>query len=269
MLLTGPWGSVSMPGVWATNVSGVGVRITSTVTTPYTGTNTMVVSGTAIGVSGCTGRTSPCRYGLDQPGTASSYTMTVTMKVELVKIATTVSTTADLSGYVFALSSIDKNNSNNVGNISAHMFSGTKFVLSTCTRTSPNPLIVDLPPLSAAQLSPPGTTGGNTPFSLDFTCATARNISLTMTDALNASTADDKLTISTGSASATGVKLQVLFNGTPIQFSSSSQAAGIPVGSSTGSNDKFTIPLTVRYISTGAVTPGSVNAAATFTLSYP
>jgi type 1 fimbria pilin len=258
-----------MEGVWGTSVSGLGVRLTSTTTTPNTGTTTMVASGGAEGVTGCQGRdtSNPCRYGPDQPATANGYPITISMKVELVKIAPTINTGQSLTGYVFGLSALNIADSTSNA-ASAHTFSGTSFVTSTCTRTSPDPLVVKLPPLTAAQLSPPGTTGGDTPFSLDFTCATARNVRMTMTDVQNLGTADDKLALSPDSASATGVKLQVLFKGTPIIFNPNSQATGIAVGSSTGGGASFTIPLTVHYISTGTVTPGTVNASAIYTLSY-
>jgi type 1 fimbria pilin len=109
-------------------------------------------------------------------------------------------------------------------------------------------------------------TGGDTPFTLTFNCTAAKNVRMLMTDAITGSTSDDKLTLSSNST-ATGVKLQVLYDDTPIIFNPNSQASsGILLGTSPVGT--LSVPLTVRYISTGTATPGSVNAAATFTLSY-
>lgn len=57
---------------------------------------------------------------------------------------------------------------------------------------------------------------------------------------------------------------------TPISFGPDSANFGTTnqwlVGNSTGTN--ISIPLSVRYIRTGPINPGTVKAAATFTMSY-
>jgi type 1 fimbria pilin len=273
------WLASSIPGVWQSNtgasaggVTGIGVRLTSTTISPLTGTTTMVVSGDATRT--CTGTVNPattaCRLSPDQVS-PSGFTLNINIKVELVKTANTIGSQT-LSVYLVGPFAWDIRNGDH-NTASAHQIGGTTFVVPTCTRTSPNPLDVRLPDLTPSQLGSVNATGGDKSFSLDFLCAGGRNVSMTMTDATTGSNNTNQLTLSPGST-ATGVKLQVLYKGVPITFNPNSQASGISVGATpgTGTGQAFSIPLTVRYIATGnpgPVTPGTVDAVATFTLSYP
>jgi type 1 fimbria pilin len=268
------WKTTSMPDVWGSNsTAGIGVRLTSTTVSSLTGTTVMVVSNASTALN-CRAQSTAatnavCRLSPDQVG-PGLIGFTVSIKIELIKTAASISTQA-LTGYVVGPFTVDINGGT-MSSTSGHQFAsggGATFPASTCTLAAPGPVIVTLPPLNVSQLSSPGMTGGDKDFSLGFTCdGASKNVRITMTDVLTTGTADDKLTLSPNTASATGVKLQVLYNGTPITFNPNSQAPGMAVGSSTGGGAPFSIPLTVRYVSTGTVTPGTVNASATFTLSY-
>jgi type 1 fimbria pilin len=266
------WPTSSIADLWPTNVTGIGVRLTSTSNSPITGTTAMVVSGNATRTCTATVKpgTSLCLLAPDQV-TPSGFTLNINIKVEFVKTANSIGSQT-LSAYLVGPFAWDVGN-NDHNTASAHQVAGSgtgpTFVAATCSRISDNPLVVELPSLPASQLSSPGMTGGAKDFSLDFTCSgTSKNVKMTMSDIRTDGTAKDTLTLSPGLGSATGVQLQVLYNNTPITFNPDSQATGIPVGSSPGGGAPFSIPLTVQYVSTGAVTPGSVNAAATFTLNY-
>lgn len=98
---------------------------------------------------------------------------------------------------------------------------------------------------------------------------TGANVYVTLSDATNGSNTSSLLTLK-GSATAGNVKLQILrSDGSPVSYGPDSALAGTTNQWLVGTTDSVSgIPLTVRYYSTGAALPGSVQAAATFTLSY-
>lgn len=139
----------------------------------------------------------------------------------------------------------------------------------TCQVTNPS-IAVTLPSMSVQRLSSAGQTAGATGFTIPLNCANSgANVYVTLTDATNASNTSTLLSLK-GSATAGNVKLQILrSNGSAINYGPDSAVAGTTnqwlVGSSSSTSS---IPLTVQYYSTGIATPGTVQAAATFTLSY-
>jgi type 1 fimbria pilin len=96
------------------------------------------------------------------------------------------------------------------------------------------------------------------------------NVYTTLTDQTDVTNQSDTLTLSAGST-ARGVGIQVLNGNTAIKYGSDSSAVGNINQWFAGStaNGTFNIPLTARYVQTGAsVTPGTANGVATFTMSY-
>ncbi|MER2046536.1 MAG: fimbrial protein [Pantoea agglomerans] len=71
------------------------------------------------------------------------------------------------------------------------------------------------------------------------------------------------LNLTGGSGSASGVGIQLLFNGSPLPLAT-------PILTGTASSEgAYSIPLQARYYQTGSnITPGTANASATFTLTY-
>ena len=139
----------------------------------------------------------------------------------------------------------------------------------TCQVTSPA-IAVTLPSVSVNQLASTGKTAGATRFSVPLNCAqSGANVYVTLTDATNSSNTSALLSLK-GSATAGNVKLQLLrSDGTAVSFGPDSTLAGTTNQWLVGpSNTTSSIPLTVQYYSTGAATPGTVQAAATFTMSY-
>jgi len=140
---------------------------------------------------------------------------------------------------------------------------------TTCQITAPS-ITVNLPPVSAQRLASAGTTAGTTSFSIPLNCSSAAaNVYVTLTDATTPSNRTSLLTLK-GTSTAGNVKLQLLrSDGSPVSYGPESAVAGGtnqwlvgPSSSTTG------IPLVAQYYSTGTATPGTVQAAAMFTLSY-
>jgi type 1 fimbria pilin len=115
-----------------------------------------------------------------------------------------------------------------------------------------------------------GAVAGRQAFNLDFICSTGAQISIVITDAVTPSNRSNVLTLSPEST-VKGIGLQVLKgDGTPVAFGPDAIGVGVVnqwlIGSSP--NGLLVLPLSAQYIRTGAVTPGSIKAMATFTMSY-
>ena len=258
LFTTVTWGNSSVDGVWAVAaMPSVGVRVTSVTD------NNRVLTGNAakICTSNSISKNNLAICSLVPPQTnTNAFTFKLTLKYELVKLATNISGT--LSGYILGLLSWDIANGNNNTAV-GQGFGTTTFVQATCTVQN-NPIVVDLGTVTTSALNPTGARS----FNIRLKCSAAKNVKLTMTDAITSNNATDKLTLAGGPGAATGVMLNVLYGGTPITFQVNSQAPGISVGTSTTSGD-WLIPLTAQLIATGGTfTPGTINAAAMFTLTY-
>ncbi|WP_321901970.1 fimbrial protein [Burkholderia cenocepacia] len=140
----------------------------------------------------------------------------------------------------------------------------------------------------AVQMNPTGNTftardfggvGGTTPerdFSIQLNCSggdegTSTNAYVTLTDNSNNGNRSNLLSL-TPDSNATGVAIQILKDGKPLNFGPDSSSAGNPnqwkAGTIPQGQGGFTIPLTARYIQTGTLKGGTANAVATFTMSY-
>lgn len=115
-----------------------------------------------------------------------------------------------------------------------------------------------------------GAVAGRTAFHLDFTCSTGAQVSIVITDVVTPANRSNVLTLSPEST-VTGIGVQVLKgDGTPVVFGPDAVGLGVVnqwlIGASP--NGVLVLPMSAQYIRTGAVTPGSVKAMATFTMSY-
>lgn len=139
----------------------------------------------------------------------------------------------------------------------------------TCQVTN-TAIAVNLPTVSVQKLVAAGQTAGATSFSIPLNCATGgANVHVTLTDATNAANTSTLLSLK-GTSTAGNVKLRIMRgDGSAINYGPDSAVAGTTnqwlVGPSASTSS---IPLTVQYYATGTTTPGVVQAAATFTLSY-
>ncbi|KWE20254.1 adhesin [Burkholderia cepacia] len=121
-----------------------------------------------------------------------------------------------------------------------------------------------------------GSTTPERDFSIQLNCTggdagTSTNAYVTLTDNSNSGNRSDLLSL-TSDSKASGVAVQILKNGTPLRFGPDSSAPSNPnqwkAGNIPQGQGGFTIPLTARYIQTGALKGGTANAVATFTMSY-
>ncbi|MGX7004815.1 fimbrial protein [Caballeronia sp. KNU42] len=115
-----------------------------------------------------------------------------------------------------------------------------------------------------------GAVAGRTAFHLDFTCSTGAQVSIVITDAVTPANRSNVLTLSPEST-VKGIGVQVLKgDGTPVAFGP--DAVGVSVENQwligASPNGVLVLPLSAQYIRTGSVTPGSLKALATFTMSY-
>lgn len=143
---------------------------------------------------------------------------------------------------------------------------GVTFTASTCTvSTSSQNLVVTLPPVLTSSLTGAGTTAGTTPFSINLTgCTSNRNLSATLNTNTPYAGANGVIAPTTGSGYAGNVGIRLLQpdGANPVTF-----GTAFPVGTTNGAN--FTFNLYAQYYqTTSPVSPGKVQATATYTLTY-
>ncbi|SAL44791.1 type-1 fimbrial protein subunit A [Caballeronia arvi] len=96
-------------------------------------------------------------------------------------------------------------------------------------------------------------------------------VTLTLTDVTTPANRSTTLTL-TPSSTAKGVGYQISFRGVPVAYGADTAAAGnqnqIFVSSVPTITGPLSVPMSVSYVRTGAVVPGSANAKVTFTMSY-
>lgn len=147
----------------------------------------------------------------------------------------------------------------------------------TCTVQSPATISVPMGPAAASAFAGVGTTSpsAGVPFNIQLQCSggssgAVTRMYMTLTDQTNPGNVSNVLSLSGGSTAA-GVGIQVRNGDTIVGYGPDSRAAGNTnqwFVTQTG-NATVNIPLTARYVQTGGVVkPGSVDAYATFTMSY-
>ena len=143
----------------------------------------------------------------------------------------------------------------------------------TCTVSTPS-VAIPLGAVESRAFKGIGSVAGNATRTITLQCAGGggadSDVLLTLTDQTQPANRSDQLTL-TANSTAKGVALQLLFGNRLISYGPDAAAIGTPnqwLAGSTG-NGTFQIPLTARYIQTGAtVRPGTANGLATFTLAY-
>ena len=140
---------------------------------------------------------------------------------------------------------------------------------ATCSVNQTNVAVL-MPTADTHAFSSVGAVATPQPFSLSFSCATGAKVSITLTDNVNPSNRSTALQLSSDST-ARGIGVQILnSSGTPVSFGPDSATPGNTnqwlIGDSP--NGMLQVPLTARYVRTGAVSAGTVKALATFTMSY-
>ncbi|MEO6934931.1 MAG: fimbrial protein [Collimonas sp.] len=145
---------------------------------------------------------------------------------------------------------------------------GITIITPSCTVDAGSKnVVVNFGSVSIGSFKGIDTTAGNQPFNIKLNCQSGENAQNTILLSLSAtqdpSNKAGVLQLTQGTGVATGVGIQILDkNSKPVQFGTAAT-----VGPS--ANIQYVVPLTARYYqTTGAITTGQANGAATFTVSY-
>lgn len=233
--------------VFETGVKGVGFRIVGEFRTPLTSLKMYF------------GELSDA---FQWPGNSQSYRQEAYL--ELVSTSDTIeSGSIDLSNILATLSF----NLNNQGAINQRWqinITGKPVVKRVCFINN-IPISVPMGSINKQSFNGLGTWPGdaNTKnFSISLNCNTGARINLQINgDVQNAE--QGIINISERNSSASGIGIQLLFNNNPVKLSDK-----ISIGQVTN-NTNYNIPLQARYYQIkDTITPGTVNAIASFTLTY-
>ncbi|WP_287882123.1 fimbrial protein [Aquitalea sp.] len=198
-----------------------------------------------------------------------TYTYQARLHIILYKLSNNIPATSIIipnSSNLFALSSSSNNDT-----LVAYYLSGNIFKIITnagCTLQN-STVSVALPTVYGQKFQNVGSTSGSTPFNISINCPSPTQLALTFTDNNKIGQTGSALTPTTTST-ATGIGIQLQYNGQVVNFGPDSSDPGtinqIVLNSNLTGVQSF--PFTASYVRTGAVTPGSLSATATFTLSY-
>lgn len=230
----------ALPNVYTTNVAGVGVRVLPGADKGNTQYAPFDVTG---------GPVSPRTYVQNQ------------LQVELIK-------TGPIAVGV-ALSGVFYNGSATLSGFGSDAaFTGGTFKNVSCSTQAETH--IRLLHVNTRDLMNVGATANEKPFTLNFNCSGAgtANVYITFSDNTTPGNTSNKLTPATTSTSS-GVAFQILKSGSAISFGPNSSTFGNVNQIALGPASALTsLPLSVRYIRTGDMTPGKLTAVATFTMSY-
>ena len=204
----------------------------------------------------CTLATSTIRYCAQSSWGNSSNGYNI---IELVKTGKTA------SGVIKSGEIMIRGFTNGEGRVFTTNLSSSKITTVACAVKNTN-IQVNMNPANATDFRKSGGTAGKTDFQIDLDCDASTNVNVTIdpgaAGAENSTTGILKLDTSAGQT-ASGVGLQILSKGVPVQF-----GRMMRIGT-TSSDGNYSVPLQAQYIQTGSsITAGQANATATFTMTY-
>lgn len=245
--------ATGVTGVWATGTQGVGVRVISV------DFRNAVVSSVGTG--------SKTDFG-PRVARSAPYTGTYRFSYQLIKTGQIVGTGHISTGNMFALRS---------HNIPANVTSAAQaqvflrdsaFNALTCRVTTPS---VDVPlrNVNVTELRTRGDSAGRTNFLIGLQCDAGSNVHITLTDATRPANRTNLLTL-TSASTARGVRIRIRNpDDNPVRFGPDSPVAGNTNQWRVGASDATdSIAMSAEYVASGTVSPGTVRALATFTMSY-
>lgn len=178
----------------------------------------------------------------------------ITPKIELIKTASSIGG-GTLSGIVARVYT------DNADNIIMYWVLNGEIHASGCIVNSGQDLNITLDDVQKKDLSGVGSTWGQSSAEdIQLTCNKGTNVYVTFTGTQAADSTDASILANNGSAKGLGVQL-LNSQGTPYVM-------GSKVAAVTNSGTSVTIPVSARYIRTGDLSAGSVEASATYTLDY-
>jgi type 1 fimbria pilin len=149
------------------------------------------------------------------------------------------------------------------------------FTKPSCSVTTTS-IAVSLGAFPVAHFPSVGSTSSPVPFNVQVSCVdgptgSSTQMSVTLTDASGNDVGNTSSTLALSSSStATGIGVQIEYNGTVRSYGPDSNAAGNTNQFllTTGANGVYNFPFYAYMIRTGTVKAGSVITTATFTMSY-
>lgn len=238
-----------MPGVYATNIDGIGIELLNS-------------SGQVVRGTGYTCDSSATPVGSVSSDSGQTFSFTYTER--LIKTAShigagTVSSAQDPFGFGVY---------NSVGISGARNTSYYSTTISERTATcsiDPLNLTVTLGDFPVSQFTHLGSYTAWKSFNITATCTESVNLTASVTSANGYNSQyPDVLNLTPGSGSATGIGVRMLLDGVDLRYN-----YPIPVGGSTEPNVPDVIPFSVQYYQTNAtVTAGTANTVATIDLEY-
>lgn len=214
------------------------------------------------GVSGCNYFS---RFGWYCPQGTANYTFSVSTQLQLVVTGSFGNSTvpAGTLGYWQFQSLADGGGTSTAQIVAFSLSNPVNIVINPACSVTTNPVNVTLPAISTSALGSTGATAGTIPFAIALNCpsgASGANLSVQLDYNGTASGIPGVLTPTGGSSAGVGV--QVLNKSSnPVTFGTPQSVGSISTGASN-------ISFFARYYRTGTVTPGTLQASATFTLLY-
>ncbi len=231
-----------------TNLSGVGVQLGASMSdTKGASGNGWITSGSSIKL-----------LTDDSIGWGAMIYMSITPKLNLIKIADSVSggTLSGKVGYGQA------NGNQGSANININ-FTGT-LSASGCTLSGGSDLSFTLDDVQKSELPSVGSTWGeSSEKDISLSCTAGTNVYFTLSGTQEPGTSDTSILKNNGTAKGLSVQVMDLHGGGNHPVNLNYRWSPI-----TSSGTTAKIPLAARYIRTGDLTPGSVDASATYTLDY-
>lgn len=185
---------------------------------------------------------------------AGSYNATTASSLQLIKTGPIVSGSTLPSGQ---LGYWQFDNSQKVETF--NLVNSVTIIDPACSVTT-TPINVTLPNVDASALKSVGSAAGATAFAIALSCSSGATLDVQLNYAGANSTIPGVLTATGGTAAGVGVQL-LDRNFSPVVFGATTVVGATPAG-------PLTIPYYARYYRTAAITPGTIAASATFTLSY-
>lgn len=246
----------SLAGIWDSTVPGIGLKVTRNSVSSLVLSN---IGGPLVNNSSLPNLTGVTFQTTDK----STYTLDISIQmVKTGPIPPSPSKTVNLFG------AFPVNSTNQIGGQAGSVsFTLPAITSSSCNVTTPS-ISMTMPTLSSGAFPSIGDTAGTQLFNLGINCSALSNVSITLTDATTPANSSTTLSLSP-SSTASGIGYQILDQFSNFLTFSSSTTAGNPGQTVLGNvNGNVLIPMGVRYIRTGTVSPGSANASATFTMLY-
>jgi type 1 fimbria pilin len=198
---------------------------------------------------------------------------TVSGVFELVKTGAATAGTFGYSSYVHVPNKEYANGGTAAASTVSLGYTLLPATVASCSVTTTS-VAVSLPTVSTSAFQAIGTHAGVTAFSIGLNCEANAKPSIYMTDSASPSNTTNQLSLAPGST-ASGIAVQILYQQVPVSFAPAALAyttsntpttSSFSIGNLSGTS---IVQMQARYTKTQAVvTPGTVKAIATFTLTY-